>query len=535
LSSTINSSATSFSISGTTTGWPATAGGGFYMVIDPGLSTEEKVFVGSRSSGSLSSVTRGVDGTLAASHDAGATCYPVFTAVDADQANDLASTMTTKGDLISTDGTDPARLGVGTNNHRLVAASGETTGLKWVADTQNTVIDAKGDLLVGSAADTVARLAVDTTDGAVLIADSTATNGVSWQAQNTGVRNILYNGAMQVAQRSNSIASITAVGYYTADRWKSDFSSLGTWTQSVENDAPTGSGFRKSLKMLCTTADASPAAGDYHQLYQVLEGQDLQAFRKGTSSAQQFTISFWVKANVTGTYIFELFDADNTRQVSKSYTISASGTWEFKTLTLPADTTGAFDNDTAASLYCVFWLGAGSSSTSGTLNTSWATLTQANRAVGQTNLAAATNNYWQLTGVQLNVGGVAAPFEFKSYGQELRECQRYFYRHADGAVTSNGPVGMATAFSATDARSIVQFPVTMRTTPTLAASYTSGTDYYAFARNSADDTFNSFTLLNGFASQVLIGNSSEISSTAGHAGYFRVNNALGKVDFAAEL
>jgi hypothetical protein len=230
-----------------------------------------------------------------------------------------------------------------------------------------------------------------------------------------------------------------------------------------------------------------------------------------------------------------LYDVDNTRQVSKSYTISASGTWEFKTLTLPADTTGAFDNDNALSLVAIWWLSVGSTYSSGTLNTSWASVTNANRAAGQTNVAAATNNYWQVTGVQLNVGGVAAPFEFKSYGQDLAECQRYFYRHVDGAVTSNGPVGMATAFSATDARSIVQFPVTMRTTPTLAASYTSGTDYYAFARNSADDTFNSFTLLNGFASQVLIGNSSEISSTAGHAGYFRVNNALAKVDFAAEL
>lgn len=258
-----------------------------------------------------------------------------------------------------------------------------------------------------------------------------------------GSRNLLYNGAMQVAQRGTSTASITTTGYYTVDRWKSDFNSLGTWTQSVENDAPTGSSFRKSLKMLCTTADASPAAGDYHQFYQVLEGQDLQAFRKGTSLAQQFTVSFWVKANVTGTYIFELYDADNTRQVSKSYTISASGTWEFKTLTLPADTTGAFDNDTAASLYCVFWLGAGSNSTSGTLNTSWATLTQANRAVGQVNLASSTNNYWQITGVQLNVGSVAAPFEFKSFTRELAECQRYYEKSysidvAPGTNTTQG-------------------------------------------------------------------------------------------------
>lgn len=179
LTAGISASDTSFSISGTTTGWPSTAGGAFYMVIDPGLSTEEKVLVGSRSSGSLSSVTRGVDGTTASTHEANATCYPVFTAVDADQANKLASTLTTKGDLLSTDGSDPARLGVGTNNHRLVAASGETTGLKWVADTQNTVIDAKGDLLVGSAADTAARLQVGT-NGQLLVADSAATNGVAW-------------------------------------------------------------------------------------------------------------------------------------------------------------------------------------------------------------------------------------------------------------------------------------------------------------------------------------------------------------------
>jgi hypothetical protein len=301
-------------------------------------------------------------------------------------------------------------------------------------------------------------------------------NGSAWQfLAPTQQRNVLYNGAMQVAQRSNSVASITTNGYYTADRWRHNPTSFGTWTDSVENDAPTGSGFRKSLKVLCTTADASPASTDEHWVSQLLEGQDLQAFKKGTSSAQQFTVSFWVKANVTGTYIFELYDLDNTRQVSKSYTISASGTWEFKTLTLPADTTGAFDNDNATSLYCVFWLGAGSTFNSGTLNTSWASVTNANRAVGQTNLAAATNNYWQVTGVQLNVGGVAAPFEFKSYERDLRECQRYYYAPsnaggggADGAIIG----GMGYNYSTTNALQPVTLPVPMRTQPTIAVQST---------------------------------------------------------------
>ncbi len=280
-------------------------------------------------------------------------------------------------------------------------------------------------------------------------------------------RNILYNGAMQVAQRGTSTASITASGYYTADRWRIAVGTLGTWTQTVENDAPTGSGFRKSLKMLCTTADASPAAGDVLALQQTLEGQDLQAFRKGTSSAQQFTFSFWVKANAIGTYIAELYDADNNRSVSKSYTVSASGTWEFKTLTFPADTTGAFDNDNAGSLEIYWWLAAGSNFTSGTLATSWGSLTSANRAVGQTNLAAATNNYWQITGVQLNVGAVAAPFEFKSYGQELAECQRYYER-----MTGNAGAGLMPGFLITTdlTATAYAYKVPKRAAPSFTAS-----------------------------------------------------------------
>lgn len=278
-------------------------------------------------------------------------------------------------------------------------------------------------------------------------------------------RNLLYNGAMQIAQRNSSLGSITTPGFYTADRWRTDLSTLGTWTNSIENDAPTGSGFRKSAKWLCTTADASPASSDLLAIQQLLEGQDLQSICKGTSSAQQITMSFWVKSNVTGTYVFEMYDVDNTRQVSKSYTISAAGTWEFKTITIPADTTGAFDNDNGLSLYVIWWLGAGSTFTSGTLNTSWASVTNANRAVGQVNVAAAINNYWQITGVQLNVGQYAEPFEFKTFGQELAECQRYYYR-IDGifgnfCTMSNG--GITT--SATNlGRTGNHLPVAMRTT-----------------------------------------------------------------------
>lgn len=131
LTNTIASGDTSASLTGDTTNWPSTATGPFYMVIDPGLATEEKVLVTSRSTGSLSSITRGVDGTVASAHNAGATCYPVFTAVDADQANKVASTLTTKGDLLVTDGSALNRLAVGTNDYAVLADSSATNGVKW--------------------------------------------------------------------------------------------------------------------------------------------------------------------------------------------------------------------------------------------------------------------------------------------------------------------------------------------------------------------------------------------------------------------
>ena len=133
LTSSISSGDTSLTLTGTVSGWPNTADGSFHMVIDPGLSTEEKILVGSRSTGSLSSITRGVDGTSAASHSAGATCYPVFTATDADQANKIVSTLTTKGDVLATDGSALNRLAVGANGTVLAADSSATNGIAWSA------------------------------------------------------------------------------------------------------------------------------------------------------------------------------------------------------------------------------------------------------------------------------------------------------------------------------------------------------------------------------------------------------------------
>ena len=285
--------------------------------------------------------------------------------------------------------------------------------------------------------------------------------------QGAPFRNLIINGAMQVAQRSTSVASITADTYATTDRWRLLPSTQGTWTMSQENDAPTGSGFRKSTKVLCTTADASPAAGDYVRLDQRIEGQNLQHLKKGTASAQQLTLSFWVKSNVTGTYIARFYENDNNRNISKSYTINSSATWEYKTITFPADTTGPLDNDNEASLILIFMLGAGTDSTSGTLATTWQSYTAANAAVGQVNLASAISNYWQITGVQLEVGDTATPFEFKPFAQDLVECQRYY--HKSTGVQYMG-FGSGPGESGGWSNISVFLPATMRTFPTVSQS-----------------------------------------------------------------
>jgi len=274
-------------------------------------------------------------------------------------------------------------------------------------------------------------------------------------------KNLIINGDMSIAQRGTSASGLTGAGYNTMDRVRTGGSSYGTFTQSQSTDVPTGQGFGYSLKMDCTTANASLSAGSILILQQRFEGQMLQQIKKGTANAESLTLSFWVKSNKTGTYICDFYDSDNTRTISKSYTINASNTWEKKTLTFAGDTTGTLNNDNNRSLDLNFFLVAGTSYTSGTLQTSWGTNVDANRAVGQVNLADSTSNEWFITGVQLEADTSASDFEFIPYDVNLLRCQRYYYAHEDNVAR------VGRQLSNTECGYDLPFPNTMRTTPTV--------------------------------------------------------------------
>jgi hypothetical protein len=246
-------------------------------------------------------------------------------------------------------------------------------------------------------------------------------------SQPTGRKNIIINGGMTVAQRGTSSTGQTGGGYKTCDRFQFGIGGIGTYTITQSTLAPDG--FANSLRVDCTTADASPTTTDRLFVVYAIEGQDVQHLQKGTSEAKEITLSFWVKSNKTGVGNVNLRDADNTRMVGGTYTINAADTWEYKTVTYPADTTGTLDNDNNASLKVEWWLDSGSSYNSGTTPTAWEAESSTDwNASGTLDIADSTSNDWAITGVQLEVGSTATEFEHRSYGEELELCKRY-YQH----------------------------------------------------------------------------------------------------------
>ena len=287
-----------------------------------------------------------------------------------------------------------------------------------------------------------------------------------------GRKNIVINGAMNVCQRATSVSGLGDVsnsGYHVQDRFDMVFSTSGRFTVSQDSDAPAG--FSSAMKLACTTADTSIGADEFGLISYQIEGQDLQHLHKGTSSAKELTLSFYAKANASKTYVVEMRDYDNSRIMSKAFTVGTS--YSRIELTFPADTTGELDNDNARSFAINIFIHAGSTYSSGTLGTTWAASVTANRAAGVESFFSSTDNTFFITGIQLEVGSVATEFEHRTFAEDLQLCQRYFIRYpslADASTAVYLALGMV--HNSAIAYFPLTLPVPMRTEPDLSISGT---------------------------------------------------------------
>ena len=317
---------------------------------------------------------------------------------------------------------------------------------------------------------TTTKLGADAVTAAKLADNSVVTanivDGNVTAVKTTGVdkgKNLLINGEHKISQRGASFAGQGANGSpYFTDRWYaySGGTSAGrfTATQEAINDLP---GFTTALKLDCTTADTSIGADEQLSLIQAVEAQNLQRLKFGTSAAVPLTYSFYAKANAAKTYIAELYAIDGTAK-SQSHAFNVTTSWQRFEITFSA--TGAnsatINNDTGVGLYVNINIHAGSNLTSGTINSTWAAATQANRMVGCDSFYSSTDNTFFMTGAQLEVGAVATDFDYEDIGTTLRKCQRYHISMEVSSgvtyLTNGGNIPLGNGF---------HFPTTMRATP----------------------------------------------------------------------
>ena len=307
-------------------------------------------------------------------------------------------------------------------------------------------------------------------------------------------RNLIINGAMQVAQRGTTFTG-GGGGGITLDMWKFSEGTSAVFDVAQSSTAPAG--FTTSFKVDCTTT-GTPTGSQEAFVETKVEAQNLQHLQYGTSGAQTTTLSFWVRSNKTGDYGLWFYHYDLPGQYATTYTISSADTWEYKTITLPGNTTAAFANDNTTGLAIRFYLQIGPD-LAGTPSETWQT-TLSNRSP-DLNLGDSTSNEWLITGVQLEVGQVATPFEHRSFGDELLRCQRYYqksyeYNTAPGTNTDNGKIyNYGSSEGASNIVSQIAATVAFRTSPTITWYTPGGTaGKWNSARNGSqsDVTMNSY-------------------------------------------
>ena len=291
----------------------------------------------------------------------------------------------------------------------------------------------------------------------------------------SGRKNLIINGAMQVSQRVGTTSTVANNYGATPDRIRQEAYGDATASWQQVTDAPVG--FKNSLKVTCA-GTALPSAGNTLRLMTGLEGQDIAHLEYGTAQAKNATLSFYVKASETGIYSTALVNiapsgnivSNVNRSHIKTYTIDSANTWEYKTLTFSGCPDGTWGSSNSNGITIVFDLGSGSNHQGA--KDSWLT-TSDTFAAGQVSLGDSNGGSWQMTGLQFELGSVATDFEHRSFGETLALCQRYYSR----STTLTGLNGAAVfhALDANEAWGGLQFPVTMRTTPTITIYNNVGT------------------------------------------------------------
>ena len=354
----------------------------------------------------------------------------------------------------------------------------------------------------------------------------------------TGRRSQFDNGAIQVLQRTGiAVGVMPATTSYTnmPDRWQWVTAGSGTWTGGPVNVGPADSGLTNSIVMQLTGAGIpAPAATDIWGIRQNIEGQNLQNLLYGTASARPATISFWVLAHGwSGPCRIYIGNGASTRFVTGSYTINNQDVWEYKTVTIPGDQVAAIANDANAGLVITWGLGAGSNYTAGALPIAW-TASSAGVLNGQTNMAATTNNFIRLTGLQIEVGAVATPFEFVTYSDDLRRCQRYALSIFPGGAAQ--PFGYGQCFGATDGIIGIPLPTPMRAgAPTLALSALG--DFVVWGANSVGVALTNlvFYAYSLPSSLYLVRLTTAAGLVAGNATALVTNNANSRLTISSDL
>jgi|TARA_R100000479_G_scaffold133980_1_gene71342 hypothetical protein len=306
-----------------------------------------------------------------------------------------------------------------------------------------------------------------TSDAITLASDGTcAANITSINGGQFANRNKIINGGMTVSQRQTSTTNSNA---FIVDRFQGSVTQMDQLAQTLEQSSDAPDGFSKSIKITTTTPETSIDTNEQFRVQTKLEGQNFQDLEYGTSSAKSITISFYVKASVTGTFGFTVYREESTdRVITAPYTINSANTWERKTITITGDTAGPAITDDNTERFRLMW-GLAAGSQFNTASPSWSDYSSANLLGGHvTNTLVTTNNAtWQLTGVQLEVGSVATNFEHKSFAQELQLCKRYYQQYVNimsaGYVPDNGSrvYGLG-----------LNFPVEMRAAPSITLTNT---------------------------------------------------------------